>query len=457
MSHVFFMPLLRTAAFCAAALTLLLCTGRAPASAADTAYLSLQGAQNPSGLCPYNVNFTSSITGPGNSSVSYYYERYVNGNSTISATNTLTIPAGGTLVLPLSQIKVDSSTAGLQSYQLTITSPPGSDSATHGKLYFTAKCGIIIPPLYPPPPTPSNLNLTTDESTCEGFSPPLFCHAALGSGWMGAWWKWQGNSFYPDVDGFKLYDVSPSNPNGPPISLSVKTSATGQTTYTFPTPPPGGFNGHCYEVSAYKGNAESSRSSPPKCVGNVAVAQTQTYTNLQARSSHQNHTEGGAFFVETSQPGLDVGHSYQTYKGGLLNGDSKSNDIWRLGVRAPLDFLHGHTVYKAVLRMQINGATTGSNYQTTATSCAWEIGMGTGQWWNNSNWIDGDFSNAVSTGGEFPATHVAFDITHLVQAIAGGAPNNGFVLKGREENLDAFTEQSCVTGYTNPAIDVTYI
>ncbi len=147
-------PLLRTAAFCAAVLTLLLFAGRVTAAAADTAWLSLQGAQNPSGSCPYSITFNAWITGPGNSSVTYYFTRFA-GKAVSSTPVTITIPASGTTqgtsLIPPSQITVDSSTVGLQSYELDIQSPAGSDTTTHGKIYFNAKCGLLLSTMPPIP------------------------------------------------------------------------------------------------------------------------------------------------------------------------------------------------------------------------------------------------------------------------------------------------------------------
>ena len=37
-----------------------------------------------------------------------------------------------------------------------------------------------------------------------------------------------------------------------------------------------------------------------------------------------------------------------------------------------------------------------------------------------------------------------------------GEPNFGFVLRNADENLNAFTNKSCITRYTEPGLELTY-
>src|SRR5262249_47661175 len=139
----------------------ILAAARAPAAAADTSYLTLAGPNPYTGPCPATLTFNGSITGLGNSSVTYIWARFVNGQPIDSQPVTTTIPANGTLVLAPQQLVVDQSAGpGLQSYNLFITAPAGSDSGSHGKVYFSVKCQAVIVP------HPINLN-QVDESTAN--------------------------------------------------------------------------------------------------------------------------------------------------------------------------------------------------------------------------------------------------------------------------------------------------
>jgi len=135
---------MKTCAHFIAALCLIVAAffAAAPASAA-TSTLALVNANPYNGPCPVTLTFNGSISGPPGSSVTYLWARYAH-SAVDSAPTTVTIPASGALTLPPQQLTVDAASAGFQSYELTITAPAGSDSDTHGKVYFTVNCGALV-------------------------------------------------------------------------------------------------------------------------------------------------------------------------------------------------------------------------------------------------------------------------------------------------------------------------
>src|SRR5215472_10550724 len=124
-----------------------------PANAA-TSTLALVNSNPYNGPCPVTLTFNGSISGPPGSSVTYVWARYVH-SAVDSAPVSATIPASGTLTLPPQPLAVDAASAGFQSYGLVITAPAGSDSSTHGKVYFTVNCEQLVAVT----PAPSALRL----------------------------------------------------------------------------------------------------------------------------------------------------------------------------------------------------------------------------------------------------------------------------------------------------------
>ncbi len=126
----------------ALSLGVLLVLSRQPAAAA-TAYLTLSGPNPFNGTCPATLNFTGHIDGPASSSVTYNFAWFTNGAWFRPAAVTATIPAGGSLPLT-GAVTADTAHQGLQSYEVDISAPAGSDSATHGKVFYTVHCSTLV-------------------------------------------------------------------------------------------------------------------------------------------------------------------------------------------------------------------------------------------------------------------------------------------------------------------------
>jgi hypothetical protein len=342
-------PLLRTAAFCAAVLTLLLFAGRVTAAAADTTYLTQQGAKNPSSLCPYSITFNGYITGPGNSSVTYYYTRFA-GKATYSTPVTITIPASGTTqgtsLIPPSQITVDSSTVGLQSYELDIQSPPGSDSTSYGKVYFNAQCGLLMSTMPPiPVASPSPFSLKNQVT-----------HGAL-------------------VSNAKVLLHLVTSTNRSKTLMAV-------------------LNG----VDNFVGCGANNTQDLP-CVG---------YSHFK------------------DQDPLDV-RIINIYRNYLMF------------AKIP----PGSNVVKAVLGLTATDA--------TSLHCFGGIGPAVAPWTTNNNFVDGDFG--FPAPAQFNGAYVSIDVTSIVKAWATGKlANNGFVMRGSNEQNFLTKTESCEAVFSKPNV-----
>lgn len=119
-------------------------------AAADTGYLTLSGSNPVNVPCPATVNFTGHIDGTAGSSVTYNFAYFNAGHWTYGPAITASIPASGSLPLT-SSLNLNSTQQGLQSYEIHISAPAGSDTATHGKVFFTLNC-VVLQVVVPPAP-----------------------------------------------------------------------------------------------------------------------------------------------------------------------------------------------------------------------------------------------------------------------------------------------------------------
>lgn len=122
---------------------LILAGVRVPAAAANASVLALNGPNPYNGPCPATLSFNGAISGPGGSTVTYIWARFVNGAPIDSAPATITLPGSSSVTLsvplPPQALSIDKSTAGFQSYALYITSPTNADNSK-GKVFFTVNC-----------------------------------------------------------------------------------------------------------------------------------------------------------------------------------------------------------------------------------------------------------------------------------------------------------------------------
>ena len=111
-------------------------------AAADTGYLALVGSNPANAPCPATVNFTGHIDGPPGSAVTFNFAHFVAGMWTYTRPGTAWIPSSGSLSIATS-LALDSAHQGVQSNEIRISSPAGSDTATHGRVSFTFNCAQL--------------------------------------------------------------------------------------------------------------------------------------------------------------------------------------------------------------------------------------------------------------------------------------------------------------------------
>lgn len=418
-----------------------------PARAADTSYLSLVGPNPYTGPCPVTLTFNGSIAGPGNSSVTYLWARFVNGKSTDSAPITTTIPANGTLTLVPQQLAVDTTTAGFQSYSLVITSPSGSDSDTHGKVYFTVTCGPA-----PPPGSrnivseaPANVVAITDLAACTKRAPSMACgfilaDATASKSLVLGWDVAKVISFHPGTistppDGFKLYRV-----DGGRNDFITKQPFENTRVSEIPKPSDGSYIGKCYAVTAYNTLAESSASAP-YCIGmRLPIFHTVLHP-INWAFRYRYHQRGLYFGPTTKCSDLCVGWYHDSSNGTDL-GD-QVGIAWRGYLLFGRSTIHGLHVTRATLKL----------LNTGDSGCVDKVSRALSDWWDNTSWVDGAFGHESSVPSADNSSGAVIDVTLSVQLWASGQePNYGFVITGRNEDTGANDTTHCVSHFNPSAV-----
>jgi hypothetical protein len=340
--------------------------------------------------------------------------------------------------------------------------------------------GRVKPTMAPPPPTPpsataipsetsragdigqlpapTDLTNTQDVQTCTqfgGFGAGLACKALLPENRLALIWNYKAPS--GQITGFHVYRVDEGQ--RPLMGRTLVGSQTNGPTvkfYIVDPPPPGGYQGVCYAVTAY-GAGQESAISPPFCVGAGAVSKTVT---LQATSSRSSVQDSDGFTPPNSNlapMAFSVGynHTYTTQSIVVVQIGAYSDDqVYRAGVLFDLSGLAYKKIRSATLHLSVDSAWVwngGGPIKPTANavtdhynSCAANISVGVDRWWQHSDWINA--TTALSPG---PANgpDVTFDVTSIVANWAGGQPNFGFVLEGANESLTIHSNDGCVSSY----------
>lgn len=311
-------------------------------------------------------------------------------------------------------------------------------------------------PDFSKPFAPTGLTSTTDVQVCTqhgGFGAGLACKALLPQGRLVLVWSY-ANGPVPAA-GFHVYRVD----GGTPTRVDAQT-ITPDLKIFIVDPPPGGYAGACYAVSAYASGGQESALTPGFCSNATGQVQTAELSPIQARSIARRHlkNEGVAPSDMTddlfSTPGnTEVGYHYGTSKSTL--GDSSQNLIYRSGLLFDLSSLTGMTIRSAHLKMTVDTAYLDPSFDhwdtpsDHRTSCVAKIGVGLARWWNYGDWIE---DSIVLQPGEYNGPDISIDVTPIVQGWRSGQPNFGLVLQGEDENLNAFTEESCITAYVPSSI-----
>jgi hypothetical protein len=291
--------------------------------------------------------------------------------------------------------------------------------------------------------SPTNVRSANGASDCAAHAGPLgalVCPDLVRSGHVLLIWDWQPTTGPDEIDGYYVYRV---DGNG---RQRVATQANKKSlTLSDVPPPPGGYAGACYAVSAYAGSRESAPSSA-FCAGESSAARIARLAPTQTRSHSETF---GVDRFATNDRGLYVGFSYTATK--HLIGDTNSNAFSRAAVFFDIANLRGRRLVDAKLKLKI-ASTRGAG---PVHSCATTVGVATGYWWQATDQIDADFGSGVPAGDTGP--DVAIDVQRIVARwMRGEASNYGFVLRNDDENPGAFTNLECMTQYFDPILEVTY-
>lgn len=308
-----------------------------------------------------------------------------------------------------------------------------------------------------PPPVyvaaPQNVATTTSIQTCSSHAVSFACMVAMKSAYYVLIWDWSnakcpsGDQCPAAVDGYhvyqnyKLLDSAPKDQT----ALAFDPKQVG-------TP--------CFSVTAYHGSTESVQSSLV-CVnlGDAAGVHSQFFAPQYVQSVERDEAKGALGSDSrndtTTQGTLSAGFKYTTQPGPTSLGDVALNSADRGAVVFDLSSIGPRYIQSAILHLHVLSTTLGAQYQTNNhTNCIAKIGTGQSDWWDNTAWFDGDwFANLSRSDGP----DLSIDVTHYVQSWVGGANNYGFIFQGSEENMNAYTENSCLSTYGSPSLEVKLI
>ena len=147
----------------------------------------------------------------------------------------------------------------------------------------------------------------------------------------------------------------------------------------------------------------------------------------------------------TSYPSVIVGFRYWTDS--RVTGDLYDNVLFRAGFQFKIPNLQHHAITSATLTLTPSGASVydfGNWDVPSSLNCASEFGPAQSDWWDNRvSWLDADFGETFTGMG----SALSANVVHDVQTWTAYNSNNGWVVKGPDENLAAFTEKECLTRY----------
>ena len=355
-------------------------------------------------------------------------------------------------------------------YQRSIQHPVATPAPTQSTQPPAANQMSVQRPLDIPAPT--QLKSAADVASCSEHMPTFGCNLGLADGDLILVWSCSGC----DVDGYRAYrDDRGGALNKTTFRKATHTLVASQTngaTMTGVVLPKADYSGACYTVTAYKGNNES----PPSarlCIG--ATPQTGGATKvlqpMQTGSggvSFHNATgwvpnnvvfadNGGGSDAPILGGNVSVGVLHATNKS--AGGDHKYTAINRGYAVFVLDEVAGKHITKATLHLHRTQTLMyiGGQYGQSqdGVSCATRVGAAAADFYNAKNrWVDGEFSASIPTSS---GADTDVDVLQIVRGWANGAPNHGFVIRGNDENLGAFTESECISGFEGITLTVQYV
>jgi len=354
--------------------------------------------------------------------------------------------------------------------------PPPQRSATRVQPAAPLSAVKWQPTPTPVVPAPTGLQSTLDPQVCGAHAglAGFICLATIPAGYLTLVWDWSPSAQFAQIDGYKIYRVDSGQ------RTVVGTQSAGITLNAFQQPA-AGFPGQCFAVSAYNGASESTLSSP-FCPTGGSTTQTISLPATPQRNSEEEHGYQTGMFVafhdrlrsegEAKPSGFQVGFASATSHGGLLGSDSSVNIAWRYALLFDTAGLTGRTIYHASLKLHVSKSlvfrpdeTTWARFYAPAAnadprdvlvSCATNVGIPGEAWWQTQTWLTADFGTGVAPG-RIRGPEVSIDVTKIVADWAAGRIDNyGLVLKGESEEMNAFKDDSCLTRFANPVLEVAY-
>ena len=323
-----------------------------------------------------------------------------------------------------------------------------------------------------PPPAPQNLRQPGGMQDCRdhaGAAGGLVCATVYGPSGQGLALIW--DAYSEKVDGFKLYTI-----RGTRKAISPQINANGNgSTFGYVGGSSSSFSGQCFVVTAYSGTNESADSKPfcvNGSVGGTSATLTADHVNSYEASKGGNTGALGPVLDGLLDPAgifkslltpnshgfvsgaVVVGYEHRTSKSAL--GDGYYNMFARGATHFDTTSIKGHYVSSATLTLSVDYAYTGTGNtpQSTQNSCTISVAPSTEVWWSETGSLaKTDPSASVTVAADQTVT---IDLTRLARTWANGAPNDGLVFTGGDENLNAFTESSCLSKYLTPSLAVTY-
>jgi hypothetical protein len=411
---------------------------RLPA-AADTGTLALAEPNPYTTGCPVTLHFSGQITGAPNSAVKYHFARYEAGQWTYTSDVAATISSGGSLPIQ-STLGIDSAHAnGLQSYEVQITVPATGNDTTKGKIYFTVNCSLaglihhLIASLGPSPP--KSIVATNELDVCKQHASADACgwilaDAVPNKSLVLAWDETDS------ADGYKVYRVDGGRHD------NVTKQPFGNVRVSEIPKPADGYDNKCYAVSAYDKTGESAVSIP-YCVGfRSPVGIPHTTLAPQSMAYRYRFHQRGLYYGPTGcDDALCVGYFLDSSNGTDL-GDQTGTAFRSYLLFDPNAMRGLSNINRATLRLRI---TSGSG------QCIDRVSAANRDWWDNKDWIDGDFDNGVGPTSA-STTGALIDVTKIVRRWASGDADNGFVITGHNEDIGANTTASCTVSLSASAV-----
>jgi hypothetical protein len=442
------------------------------------------------GPCPVTVKFTGNISGKAFAKISYVFAHTLGKTTTKTVPVSATLPKSGLLPPVYESLIIDAAHAGAQTNELDVT--PGTSKASAA---FTVACTTLAPaqistsvfstPTPKPSPQlvqlafnsipPPTLRQAASALDCAAhfgsdiLFVPTLCAAAMKAGLMLVW-DWSPAAGCPTcpqtLDGYNIYRVDGGR-------RQKLWSQTPQDAKGWGPPiPSDGWNGKCYQVSAYKGSQESFFSNRVCVGGNVVVGtQTVTLTPQRVRTAHHLtiHQSGVCNSTDTTlsfSNQFEVGYDYSIFTAFC---DKHISNNYRGAVLFDLSSLSGKKVFKATLHLgqsytDYEGSPNSTaSYQfvdsphifhTASWSCGNVIGTGIGAWWSTPSWFGvSDFNSWTGS-----STPLDIDVTIKVGSWLAGTPNYGFVMHSSiEGDLNDFKYLwACTTTVNHPTLTVEY-